>query len=100
MADVELLRVGRLCEGAAERVVKEQRIVAEAVRAAGSVYDAAFDGAAVDATHGAALDQRNRTDEARGAVFDAAEIVEQQAVVRLIGGVGAGVARRIDARRA
>src|SRR5215467_13773952 len=49
MAYRELLIIARLAESAAERLVKEQRIVAEPVRSARLIDDAAFHRSVIDA---------------------------------------------------
>src|SRR4051794_36175631 len=99
MAYGELLLVGGFPEGAAEGLVVEERVVAEAASAARVVDNPPFDSSPIDTAHVACLDQRNGTDEAGGPVRDAAQILEQQPVVRLVGGVFARVARRVDAGR-
>ena len=79
---------GRFAEGAAERFVVKQRIVAEAVRgrAASSRMRPSTEPRNVCTTF-AVLHQRDHAHESRRAIRDAAQPLQQQRVVGRIGGV-------------
>src|SRR5262249_43387162 len=96
MAGFELLRVTGFAEGAAEGRVEEEGVVTEAVGAAGIVDDAPFDRAAIDAAQAVAFDEGDHADESGCAIFDAAELFEQAAVVGLVGCVRSTEPRRED----
>ncbi len=100
MAEGELPAGGGFSESEAELRTVEERIVSEAGGAARLFEDDARHRAAKDATEMLAFDERDYADETCGAVGHAAQLFEQQAVVGLVGGVGAGEAGGMNAGRA
>ena len=80
--------------------IEEQRIVAEAVAAARFFQDHTFHPPAKHAHWFAAFDQRDGAHKRRRAPLHAAQFFEQQPVVRLAGGPGAGIAGGAHSRRA
>src|SRR5262245_20014051 len=97
MAVFELLLVGGLAEGAAERGMEKEGVVSEAVSAAGIVDDAAFDRGAIYTADGVSFDQGNHTHEAGSAIRHAAQLFEEQAIVRRVGCERSGEPGRVDA---
>ena len=84
MADLHFLLIRGFAEGAAERLVIKQRIVAESVLAARlRSDDAAFDDAAKRLHQLAIAHQRDHAHEPRRAIRHAAHPLEQQLVVAL-----------------
>src|SRR5579862_6123851 len=68
MADLHLVGNGRFTESAAERLVKEQRVIAESLRTTGFVQDSSFDGSPKCAHQLRAANQRDHADESRTSV--------------------------------
>ena len=64
------------------------------------MQDFAFDRATKSGVHLPAVGERNHADETPGAMRVVAQAFQQQAVIRRVGRVGAGVARRTNAWRA
>lgn len=98
MADGEFLPIAGLTESAAERRVIKQGIVPETSLAPGRVEDAALHCAAVYPEDRLTFHQGDQADKARGAVPGAPQLLEQQAIVRLIGCLRARKPRGINAR--
>src|SRR5580658_5039855 len=104
MADFHLLREWRFAERAAERLVIEERVVAEAVGSARPIDDVPFYYPPKGLHQGAVLHQSYHAHEPRPPVpitsIDALQASEQQRVVLLVRGVRPGVARRVNPWRA
>src|SRR5262249_42980686 len=98
MTEREFLLGGRFAERAAEGRAEKKRVVTEAARSAGLVDNGAFHRTAIHVDP-PFLHKRDRAYESRDAVRNAAQFLQQQTVVRIVGGAWPGEARRIDAGR-
>ena len=84
MAHGEFLLLGGLAECATQLRTVEQRVITEASLAARFVDDGPFHRAAPHTAQFAGLRQRDGAHETSRAIFHAAELLDQQAIIRLV----------------
>ena len=98
MADACFQIENSFSERAPERLVKEVRVVAEAVRAPGCIDDPAFYSSTKGPDQHAIANQRDDADEAGGTVLYTAQSSQQKRVVLFVGDRRSGESRGVDAR--
>ncbi len=96
MAHAHFRRRLRFAERAAKRLVKEERIVSEAIEATRCIGYAAFYFGAKHLHEFACAHERDYADESGGAIFHATQLLQQPGIIEM-GGIDAGAAaERID----